>query len=272
MDVLGCTIAATPTGISWQLAQEKATEWVDCMRGILCEQKLSAGQASKLVGRLGFASYRVFGRIGRAYIRPIMWQKLYGRRQSLGARLQAAPNWWIQMLQQYGVRHHDWALLSCCQPDVLLYSDADGKGGIGAYVVWRATAKVEFASSSVPCKWLKSLKARRVQINAYEMLAMLAAWATWGTELRNQRIHCFVDNKSALDIFIAGWSKHADLNWVAGACWLQMASVSASVHWSWVPSGANPADAPSRGIVELKNATRRAMRWPRPPPSWNLGT
>ena len=148
-------------------------------------------------------------------------------------------------------------------PDVLVYTDADGAGGIGVFVHWCATSKQEYASGEVPRRWRACMEPRKTQINMYELSAVLAAWETWSSQLAGSRVAFFIDNKPALDIVLSGWSRHADLNLVAGQCWLRIAAAECTVMWSWVPSKSNPADAPSRGdLTLLYGARRRALRWP----------
>ena len=92
------------------------------------------------------------------------------------------------------------AMASANLPDALLYTDAEGSGGVGACVFFCDTQKWEYAASSVPRKWRKPLRKRATQINAFEMLAMLAAWHTWKRELRGRRVICFLDNTAGLNI------------------------------------------------------------------------
>ena len=72
IDVLGCTAQVVRQGIRWSLTGQKSDDWSMQIRIILERNTLSAGEASKLAGRLNFAMSRVFGRIGRAWTRPLL--------------------------------------------------------------------------------------------------------------------------------------------------------------------------------------------------------
>ena len=149
-------------------------------------------------------------------------------------------------------------------PDVLVYTDVEGSGGVGVFVHWCATGLQEYAAGAVPRRWKACMEPRKTQINMYELSAVLAALeTTWSSLLGGLRVAFFIDNKAALDIVLSGWSRHSDLNWVAGQCWLRIAAADCAEMWSWVPSKSNPADAPSRGALWLLgNARRRALKWP----------
>lgn len=269
--MLGCTARVVPAGINWSLTEAKTLEWLESISTRLNEDSLPAGAASKLASRLGFASTKVFGRVGRAWIRPILWRHQHKTTACLrkNRRLRSSLRWWAMLLNRRPERLSHRAASPLGVPDVLVYTDAEGAGGVGVYVKWCASGREEFASGVVPAKWTKSLKKRKTQINAYELLAVVAAWNTWADELRGARVLCLIDNTAALNITVSGWSRHEDLNWMAGQCWLRIAASQCMVAWSWVPSRSNMADAPSRaGLSFSSRMLRRALRWPLPPVDW----
>ena len=267
--VLGCAATVVPQGLKWRLADRKSQEWTEQLEGCLREGRLSSGVASKVAGRLNFAMSRVFGRIGRAWIRPLLWRQRRLTSASFNGRLRSALCWWAKLLAMRPARllRRDSNVSSTA--DVLVYADAEGSGGVCVYFYWCGYGRREYAAGAVPKRWKACIKYRKTQINMFELLAVLAAWETWAADLAGLRVSCFIDNTSALDIVLSGWSKHEDLNWVAGKCWLSIASARSTVAWSWVASKKNPADAPSRGaLTGLGEAQRRALRWPRPPSKW----
>ena len=263
IDVLGCTAQIATQGIRWSLTESKSHVWSMQIRAVLERNAISAGEASKLAGRLCFAMSRVLGRIGRAWIRPLLWRRDRKTPEELNRRLRCSLLWWLTLLEQKPQRLCSRFTCHMGVPDVLVYTDADGAGGIGVFVHWCATSKQEYASGEVPRRWRACMEPRKTQINMYELSAVLAAWETWSSQLAGSRVAFFIDNKPALDIVLSGWSRHADLNWVAGQCWLRIAAAECTVMWSWVPSKSNPADAPSRGDLRLLYGARRsALRWP----------
>ena len=226
VEVLGCTARVVPVGISWSSTEAKTVEWLEFISSHLNEDSLPAGAASKLAGRLGFASAKVFGRIGRAWIRPILWRQLHKTTACLckNRRLRSSLRWWAMLLYRKPERLSHRVASPLGVPDVLVYTDAEGAGGVGVYVKWCVSGHEEFGSGVVPAKWRNSLKKRKTLINAYELLAIVAAWNTWAEELRGARVLCLIDNTAALSVTVSGWSRHEDLNRMAGQCWLCVAA------------------------------------------------
>ena len=75
VEVLRCTTLVVPAGVRWSLTEAKKAEWVELICEHLRDGALPGGAASKLVCHLGFASSKVFGRIGRAWIWLILWRQ-----------------------------------------------------------------------------------------------------------------------------------------------------------------------------------------------------
>ena len=63
-------------------------------------------------------------------------------------------------------------------------------------------------------------------MNAHESIARVATWRTW-VPLGATKVLCYIDNQAAMSILLSGWSKHPDLNFMVGVCWLCVASTSA---------------------------------------------
>ena len=271
IDLLGCRASVVPDGLHWALTSERTEEWCSSIQCALQEGMLTTGAASKLAGRLLFASSRVFGKAGRAAIRPILWRQQGRGAETLSRRLRSSLLWWLSLLRGAPARRLHHTIAHAATPDVLLYTDAEGAGGVGVTVYWCHQNRWEYAAGLVPRRWRRPLRRRETQINAFELLAMLTAWETWGEALCHQRVVCFVDNTAALNILLKGWSPLIDLNWVAGRIWLRTAVTQASVVWQWVPSLSNPADAPSLGQVSVwSHCRRRALKWPSPPQQWGF--
>ena len=131
--------------------------------------------------------------------------------------------------------------------DFLLYSDADKRGRIGVVCIDIASGRCEFARTNVPRGWQRRLASRRTQINAFELAGVLCGISTFGNVISGKRGAIFVDNQSALNILIKGWSRKQDLNDMAADAWIEVARLGCHVEWLYVPSKLNPADAPSRG-------------------------
>ena len=99
LDILGLQFEASANGINVQVNEAKAQKWLRDIEQYLGGHKLSPGQASKLAGRLSFASQHTFKRLGRAMLRPMFQQAhapLAGNR--IGVELALALRWWKQVL------------------------------------------------------------------------------------------------------------------------------------------------------------------------------
>ena len=74
----------------------------------------------------------------------------------------------------------------------------------------------------------------------------------------------FIDNQAALNMITKGWSKAEDANVHIDYIWSQVATLDASIHWSYVRSKSNIADGPScRKLNEMAElqATARPESW-----------
>lgn len=102
--VLGYTATVVSEGTQWGLSAGKKLQWVATICDVLHEGMLSAGLAPTVAGRRIFAMSRVFGRVGRAWIRPLLCRQ-HGRTSAcLNKRLRSALGWTLTMLCHGTVR------------------------------------------------------------------------------------------------------------------------------------------------------------------------
>ena len=263
--LLGCRVAVSDDCVVWSLSEDKARSWSEDVAQALADNVLSPAMAAKMAGRFNFACCRAFGRVGRAYIRPLYWrQAASGGSWTLTRRLRLCLQWWAAALASSPGCQIRVQELQHSRFDAVMYTDADGAGGVGVVVIWGQDERREYAMGTVPRGWRHILRNRKTQINAYELLAITGAWNTWSTDFTGKHILCFVDTTSAMNIMISGWSRRPDLNTIAGSCWLAVSRAHALVEFAYVPSAANPADCLSRGQVGRWVAyRRRAIKWPK---------
>ena len=95
-------------------------------------------------------------------------------------------------------------------------------------------------------KLLRSLETTN-EIFGLEMFAMVSAVITLGDQLRGKRIMLFLDNNAASGALIKGSSRVLIVLAMIESFWGCMARLSGLRRVERVASGANPADAPSRG-------------------------
>lgn len=72
----------------------------------------------------------------------------------------------------------------------------------------------------------------------------------WAKELKGQRLVHFIDNDSARDSLIKGYSPVIESGRLVGASWLLDAELQIYSWFARVPSEANISDGPSRGSFE----------------------
>ena len=84
-------------GARFCLCKEKAESWLACISEAIRTGHLDAGSASKLAGRLSFATLHLFRRLGRAMIKPVFAQCSTGT-GLVGEQLLEALHWWRRVL------------------------------------------------------------------------------------------------------------------------------------------------------------------------------
>ena len=73
--ILGIDVVLSAAGIVMRPARDKAEKWMRMIRGALDAGMLRTGEASKLAGKVGWATTHMFRRIGRAMLRAVHDQK-----------------------------------------------------------------------------------------------------------------------------------------------------------------------------------------------------
>ena len=242
---LGCQLSVHSNGVSWALDSEKRETWLGDIRRHLASGVMQPGEAAKLYGRLAFGGQRVFGRVGRAALRPLARQQR-GRSTHIARRLSSALTWWEAFLSQCPVQHLKWERRLLGAPDMVLYTDAEQKGRVGVALIDNACGRGWYVASRVPRRWRRALIPRKTQINLYELLAVTLAVRTFANELRGKRIVAFIDNTCALNMVIRGASRKDDANGILHHLWLELAMLGVHAEWQYVPSKLNIADGPSR--------------------------
>ena len=208
------------------------------------EKHVCFAELQKLVGKLNFAQTATMGKVGRVALRPLYDMIMRGGGQ-LDKRSSWALNWRLRLLPDMAPR--------LIKPigslvDVRIYSDAcTTGGGMAAVALFSGTKEVTVLMTGVADKkLLRSLETTN-EIFGLEMFAMVSAVITLGDQLRGKRIMLFMDNNAASGALIKGSSRVLIVLAMIESFWGCMARLSASCWVERVASGANPADAPSRG-------------------------
>lgn len=97
--VLGICITLTPEGIDYVPDARKLAKWIRQIEQALKANRLCAGEASKLAGRLQWACQYAYKRAGRAMLYPLFAQQRR-RSSAVGEELRLALKFWLEVLQR----------------------------------------------------------------------------------------------------------------------------------------------------------------------------
>ena len=74
--LLGMQISMRDDASEWTVSHDKAKEWLSDIARFLRDNCLLPSEASKLCGRLNFLNSRIYSRLGRAFLRPLIWRQI----------------------------------------------------------------------------------------------------------------------------------------------------------------------------------------------------
>lgn len=128
---------------------------------------------------------------------------------------------------------------------VILYTDAEGNGGLGA--VLADSAGSAWMSCSAPFSTTFGMVPLKTQIYLLEVLAVGVALRVWRRRLRERSVVVFVDNTAALASLQKGRSRQPEVHGLGIRIWDDLCdTISVSnIKFLWVPSKLNLADLPS---------------------------
>ena len=126
-------------------------------------------------------------------------------------------------------------------------------------------------SAAVPASLIAKLRPRKQQIGPLETLGALVCYLSRPEQFRNRQVIHFIDNTGALFGMAKGYTRVVDAARMVHVFHSLCAAINAQVWFEFVPSGANLADQPSRGELELLSelgSTAFEARWPDMDASW----
>ena len=103
----------------FSIAQDRVGHLTSMIRDVLESGSLNPAMVGKLWGRLGFSCTRMFGRVGRAKLRPFSRRQHEHRKFSLNHHLTSALKWWLEILS--------------CSPPCLVPTDLSARRRIVSY-------------------------------------------------------------------------------------------------------------------------------------------
>jgi len=230
------------TALVARLDEAKTKVWIDMIKGILQVEKLEQHDAEKLAGRLNFLVFSVAGRPGASRLSRL-YTAIYRPQTVVSPGLRSDLLWWLRFLTERTSK--SYAINRPRNKVVTLYTDAEGKGGIGGVIFVTNEKPFQFAFK-VPKVFNEMFSHRMTYIIQLELLAVTVALKLFCHHLTGAAVKFFIDNRSVLGSLRKGRSKVEDLNS------LVLMTIDKTAHidqclFSWIPSKLNVADLPSRG-------------------------
>ena len=245
-EVLGvsCTLRPHASGCSVALAPEarKLQLWLQEITVSLESSSPDLKQLSRLVGRLSFAAWAIWGPVARSRLRAAYSFILSGSSLHRDQMVKDLA-WWVQLLKDPLPAVASSS--SVRQAPSVVYTDAEGSSGLGA--VLHQPDRTVWFQDKVPCSLTGSLAPRRTQIFAFEVIAVWSAVCRFSSQLSGKHVVFFIDNKAALYSLIKGSSKSPDVHLLVRSIWDRLRLFDIKPVFKWVPSKLNLADLPSRG-------------------------
>ena len=253
--VIGVTLdtsgtPAEPAHLSVSTKRIKALSLL--LESILQKSRLPPGEASSLAGKLGFALNTVFGRVGRAKLRPI-FDRCHTTRfgSGLSPQLRSCLLWWLQFLHVYVSREIPTSMSS--RPLVVSYSDGEGdKAGVGVSIYSSLAPRPLAAFALIP-DVIRRLWSRRAGKGVYhdiflvEAIGPLLLLCTYPEILRGSAWAHYIDNTAAQHALLRGSSSISSGDHVVGATWVAATKLDCWPYFDRVHTKSNPIDGVSRG-------------------------
>eukprot|EP00438_Fugacium_kawagutii_P013451 Skav225992 [mRNA] locus=scaffold4003:161449:163482:+ [translate_table: standard] len=244
-----------------EIKSDRKRDLLEEIEAILSSGLLDPGSAGKLKGKLMFGASQLWGKVGRAFLRPIS-ERQYSRSPhngsfSLDQALRVALVHWKGLINEGPPRTIDLKVSK--RSDVVIFTDgftSDPRDRVkkpdrvGAVLFDpRLKAPVQF-SEVIPPAAQKRWLIRNTQIVPIEMMAPILAIETFRDRLRNTDLILLIDSESVEAALVKGYSSREDLCDLISVFWDLVIKYQIRVFIDRVSTDANPADWPSRGDLE----------------------
>ena len=162
---------------------------------------LSKSELQSLAGLLQHACKVV--RPGRAFMRRLHVLQSIGKVPSHMIRLNVAARaditWWQVFATRWNGISMLWDPMTAHTPDVVMYSDASGGWGCGAYCM----------PNWFQLQWPDRLRSESIQVK--ELIPAVIAAAIFGRSWRGMSVNFVIDNRAVVEIISSLYSKEAHL-------------------------------------------------------------
>eukprot|EP00435_Cladocopium_sp_Y103_P048273 s452_g14.t1 len=272
--VLGVVIHAYPERLVIETCPKRKEKLLALLESILQSNRLSAEEAQRVAGKLGFMATTLFGGIGMAAIQPF-----YARAHHLGEQrnekltfaLRAAIHTMKQLLVEGKPRTFPW-FPKDPTTHAVIYSDAYFLVGDtmmkpkdvpelwspkkrrakanGWGFVTKFADKVVFAHGELPQEFIDKFVSRRAFIYMMEIMAAFIAVTFLQAELPPFFI-MFIDNQAGKTALQKGYGSDERVNAIITAFWVLTAEKEWSPAFQYVKSELNISDPISRHDVAI---------------------
>ena len=205
-----------------EIKEERKAELVESIDAFLDSGTLDPGTAGKVKGKLMFGASQVWGKVGRAFFRPLSERQyskdLSGDRMDLNEALKRSLIYWRGLIE-FGP-HREISLHASKRFDIVIFTDGftpDQRKAecrtdrVGAVIFdrWDLSPKqfTEVISPSISEKWIP----RRTQIVPIEMIAPILALETFRDHVRNKDVILLIDSEAVEASLVIGYSSKEDL-------------------------------------------------------------
>ena len=248
-----------------EIKESRKRDLLEEIDGYLTSGLLDPGSAGKLKGKLMFGASQLWGKVGRAFLRPIS-ERQYARFPVkegflLNPALSRSLAHWRKLIESGPPRPIEFKAKKIS--DAVIFTDGFTPGPrfndqrpsrIGAVLFDRkAASPVQFSEVvplSVQQKWLP----RKTQIVPVEMLAPILALETFRDRLYGADVILLIDSEAVEAALVKGYSSKEDLCDLISVFWDLAFQLRVRVFIDRIATDANPADWPSRGDLSIGEA------------------
>ena len=243
--------------LSLSLAQEKSERWINMIRQIIADRKISHMALESLIGRLAFAQTAVFGRFVRAMLKPL-YAKLYTPHYNphLSEMILRNLARWRATLTNINPRVIKF---DRSHPDWVLYTDAafeeSGAGARIAAVLFKVSPggpsneiRAELLLYRAPDPGEIAFFEETSTIFGLELVAAVLAIFHQKERLRNSAVTLYMDNNAALAALINGDSSAKSAFYLIALFWFLAAKFNIAIWLERVDTKRNIADLPTRSV------------------------
>ena len=244
--------------------QEKIAKRANIIEEVLVLGHIQHKPLEKLIGKLVYAQTSVFGRFGRAMLKPLYTKlRAHPYTEVISPCEAGVPEWWAASIRSSVPRAVE---LHPTTPDVIIYTDAATSTRILAAVAiepstYSALGSFSALLSEVADPVWETIFCETTLIYGLELLAVVATIFALKDFLRGKNVTFYVDNPNTKDAMVKGFSLTKVINILIQIFWAFAQSSGARFWFEQVPSNRNIADLPTR-LEKLPAKTEFSSSFP----------